>query len=348
MAIITAQPRGLLTLTGHLLTQVEQADVLSHVAVTDRPGGGLVVSGADALKIIEYVQSVKGYREVLLADRQRYKGRRRKRAYEPFDAEWIRRQRNLGLPAIIPDSGYVAERDLQGLRLLLQRSKEVAGAVALLPLANWWMYGEGLTLLRAELRGADLPVALVLEHRDDPLGVLRILEGVVTLLRDGVTMLVLRCDVSAIGLIAHGALAAAYGSRTSIRHLYPMPQGSGGGGGGKPAESAFWPAGMALHYRDLLYDAVTASPDHPQWICACRVCRGGRLDRLATSSIEEVRQHSASSLLDLRNQMAGVATSDRPRWWTSRCRNAQLAHAAVDAGPVSFPCPKALNWWQQI
>ena len=31
----------------------------------------------------------------------------------------------------------------------------------------------------------------------------------------------LRCDPSALGLLANGALAAAYGTRTSIRHLYP-------------------------------------------------------------------------------------------------------------------------------
>ena len=109
------------------------------------------------------------------------------------------RQRSLGMAAIVPDAGYVAERDLSGLRLVLSRSAAVPGAVALLALANSWMRGEGLRLLLAELRDIDVPVALVLEHREDPLGVLRILQGVVALLRAGVTLLMLRCDVSAIG-----------------------------------------------------------------------------------------------------------------------------------------------------
>ncbi len=208
------------------------------------------------------------------------------------------------------------------------------------------MSGEGLDLLHDELRRTDVPVALVLEHRDDPLGVYRILEGVVSLLRAGVTMLMLRCDVSALGLIAHGALTAAYGSRTSLRHLYPVS--NGGGGNNNARESAFWPAGTALHYRDLLYDAVSADPRSPWWKCPCLVCNGKRLDRLSTSPPEEVRQHSSACLLDLRAELADVSSVDRPRWWTRVCRDGELAHNAVDAGPVALACPKSLRWWQRI
>jgi hypothetical protein len=304
----------------------------------------LVVSGADALKIIEYMQ-FRGYQAPLLADRQRYKGKKRKLACQPFDTNWISRQQRLGLPVIIPDAGYIAEGDLSGLRLVLRRSAEIPGAVALLALANWWMYDEGLRLLLAELRDADVPVALVLEHRGDPLGVLRILKGVIAILRARVTMLMLRCDPSAIGLIAHGALAAAYGSRTSIRHLYPV---TGGGGNSKARESALWPAGMALHYRDFLYDAVSASPDDPRWICLCGLCQGRRLDWLGMAPVEEVRQHNSAALLDVRAELAGVPSADRPSWWVRRCRDAELAHAAVDAGPVALICPKSLTWWQLI
>jgi hypothetical protein len=345
MAQLTTQPRGLLALTGCLLTQAEQADAVSLASVTGRPGGGLVVSGADALKVIEYLRW-RGYPAVLLADRQLYKGKRRKLARQPFDPDWISRQRRLGLPVIIPDAGYVAAHDLIGLRLVLQRSAEIPGAVALLALANWWLYGEGLRFLQAELRGTDMPIALVLEHRDDPLRAMRILQGVVDLLRAGVTMLPLRCDVSGLGLLSHGALAAAYGSRTSIRHLYPVSDGGGGNGNAK--ESAFWPTGMALHYRDLLYDAVTASPASPRWKCTCRVCNGRRLDRLGTSLIEDVRQHSSASLLDLRMELADVSSVDRPRWWKHVCRDGELAHDAVAAGPVALACPRALKWWQRI
>jgi hypothetical protein len=304
----------------------------------------LVVSGQDSLKIAEYLLW-RRYPAAVLTDRQRYKGNRRKLASQPFDPDWISRQRRLGLPAIIPDAGYIAAGDLPGLRLVLQRSAEIPGAVALLALANWWMYDEGLRLLVTELRVAAMPVALVLEHRDDPLSVSRILRGVVDVMRAGITMLMLRSDPSALGLLAHGALAAAYGTRTSIRHLYPV---SSGGGSSKARESALWPAGTALHYRDLLYDAVSASPRDPHWECSCRVCQGKRLDSLDMAAVEEVRQHNSASLLDIRAEMAAISPAARPQWWARRCREAELAHAAVDAGPVALTCPKSLVWWQQV
>jgi hypothetical protein len=345
MAQLTTKQRGLLTLTDSLLTQVESSEALDMAAVTGQQGGGMVVSGRDALQAIEYLKW-RGYPAALLADRQRYKGNRRRPASQPFDPDWISRQQRLGLAAIIPDAGYIAAGDRHGLRLVLQRSAEIPDAVALLALANWWMYDDGLTLLIAELRAADLPVALVLEHRADPLSVHRILYGVVALLRAGITMLMLRCDPSALGLLANGALAAAYGTRTSIRHLYPVS--SGGGGNRKARESALWPAGMALHYCDLLYDAVSASPHDPCWVCSCRVCDGKRLDRLDMAPFQEVRQHNSASLLDIRSEMAGVPAADRPQWWAERCRHAEMAHTAVDAGPVALTCPKSLTLWQQI
>lgn len=345
MAQFTARPRGLLTLTDCLLTQAEEGDAHSLAAVTRRPGGGLVVSGAQSLQLIEHLGNL-GYKAPLLADRQKYKGKRRKRASEPFDPNWISRQRRLGLPAIIPDAGYVAEADLSGLRHVLQNSEAIPDAVALLALANWWLYDAGLRLLIQELRDTDVPVALVLEHRGDPLAVARVLHGVLAIVDAGVIMMILRCDVSALGLIARGAMAAAYGSKTSIRHLYPTSDNGGGGGGGKPKESAFWPAGTALHYRDLLYDAITASPEDPCWECVCGICAGARLDRLGMASVEEVRQHNSASLLDLRDEMAGLTSAARRHWWARRCRDASLAHAAVSKGYVALQCPKALELWR--
>lgn len=345
MAQLTTRPRGLFTLTDCLLTQAEEGDAYSLAAVTGRPGGGMVVSGPQSLQLIEHLENL-GYQAPLLADRQKYKGKRRKRASEPFDPNWINRQRRLGLPAIIPDAGYVADADLPGLRQVLHSSEAIPDAVALLALANWWLYGAGLRLLIQELRDTDVPVALVLEHRGDPLAVARILGGVLAILDAGVTMMMLRCDVSALGLVARGALAAAYGSKTSIRHLYPTSDSGGGGGRGNPQESAFWPAGTALHYRDLLYDVVTASPDDPCWQCACGTCAGARLDRLGMASVEEVRQHNSASLLDLRDEMAGLTAPDRRSWWVRRCRDAELAHMAVSTGYVALQCPKALALWQ--
>src|SRR2546430_17166148 len=67
MAQLTTNPRGPLTLTGSLLTQAEPSEALPLTAVTGQPGGGLVVSGRDALQLGEHLKG-RGDPAPLLAD----------------------------------------------------------------------------------------------------------------------------------------------------------------------------------------------------------------------------------------------------------------------------------------
>lgn len=247
---------------------------------------------------------------------------------------------------IMPDAGYIAESDVVGLRSVLERSAAIPGAIAPLALANWWLYGTGLQLLLAELRGVNVPIAVIMEHKDDPLGVRRIFNGLLTVIRTGIPVIPLRCDVNSVGLLAHGALAAAFGSRTALRHLYPIAKG----GGGRPAKkSAFWPAGLALHYCDKLYDAVLASPTDLRWLCDCTICDGARIDRLATTGVEDVRHHNFACLLDLRRRITRLPSpAERIRAWTSWARRGVEAHYAVNSGTVELSAPKALQHWQNV
>lgn len=345
MTAVRTELRGLGVLTDVLLAQVEPDDVEELSTVADAAGTGLVVSGDKYTKmIIRHLRS-RGFRQPLLPDRQRYKGKNRLEASHPFDPNWISWQRELDLPVIVPDAGYVAEGDLAGLQSVLRCSAAIPGAIAPLALANWWFYGPGLRFLLTELADVETPIAVIIEHASDPFSARRVLDGLLTVIRTGIHVIPLRCDISSVGLIAHGALAAGYGSKTSLRHLYPQRKGGGGGASGK--ESAMWPTGMALHYRDLLHDAVLGSPRAPHWRCSCAICAGSRLDRLATTSVYEVRRHNFACMLDLRHQIAALATgADRTRSWTSWCRSGEEAHNSVDAGPVSLVVPKALRHWQ--
>lgn len=345
MTVARTHLRGLGALTDVLLAQVQPGDAYELATVGGTVGGGLVVSGdRDAKTIIHYLRD-RGFGQPLLPDRQRYKGKRRLPAAHPFDPTWIAWQRRLGLPLIVPDAGYVAEGDLNGLQTVLRNSMAIPGAIAPLALANWWLYGVGLRLLLAELAGTPTPIAVIIEHGADPFSARRLLDGLLAVVRTGIRVIPLRCDVSSVGLLAHGAWAAGYGSTTALRHLYPVREG-GGGSAGK--ESAFWPAGLALHYRDLLHDAVMASPTDPRWACDCHVCGGGRLDRLATAAIYEVRRHNLACLLDLRHQIATLPRgADRIRVWSSWCRDGEQTHAAVSIGPVTLTPPKSLRHWQQ-
>lgn len=192
MTVRSGVSAGVLALTGRVLTQVEPGDALGLVGVTDDPGGGMVVSGKEAIHIAEYLRR-RGYRQPLLVDRQRYKGNARCSAGHSFDPDWIAQQRRLGLAAVLPDAGYIAEGNLNGLRHVLTTSAEIDGALALLALANWWLHGPGLRLLLSEVTATPTSLALVIEHAGDPLSARRILTGVLALLRTGVPVIPLRC-----------------------------------------------------------------------------------------------------------------------------------------------------------
>jgi len=337
---------GVLALTDRVLTQVEPRDALGLVGVTDSPGGGMVVSGTEALQIAEYLRG-RGYRQPLLVDRQRYKGKARCSADHPLDPNWITRQRRLGLAAVLPDAGYVAEGNLNGLRHVLTAPAGIEGAVAVLALANWWLHGPGLRLLLSEVTDAQTPLALVIEHAGDPLGARRILTGVLALLGTGIPVIPLRCDISALGLIAHGALAAAFGSRSSLRHLYPIRDG--GGSGGERPESALWPVGLALHYRDLLHDAIATHPEaESRWDCDCSVCGGRCLDRLDTALVTEVRAHNTASILRLRTALLDHPRQTRPGVWRSWAQRSQCEHQSVSTQAVALKTPPAILNWAHI
>jgi hypothetical protein len=156
----------------------------------------------------------------------------------------------------------------------------------------------------------------------------------------------LRCDISALGLMAHGAVATAFSSQTSLRHLYPIRDG--GGPRGPRPESAVWPAGVALHYSDLLHDAVAASPADPRWRCNCPVCKGNRLDRLSTALTGENRAHNTASVLQLRTGLTAQVPTSRPALWRTWARTSQREHESVSTEAVTLDTPKAILNWTQV
>src|SRR5436309_13431575 len=86
MTAVHTQVRGLGALADVLLAQVGPGDAQELASVGGTAGSGLVVSGDyDAKMIIRHLRA-QGFRQPLLADRQRYRGRRRLPASHPFDA----------------------------------------------------------------------------------------------------------------------------------------------------------------------------------------------------------------------------------------------------------------------
>ncbi|GAA3519770.1 hypothetical protein [Actinocatenispora rupis] len=318
--------------------------------VTDALDGGLVVTGDNA---IQTVRSLRRDTSPVLVDRARYQGNSRTLADQAFDPTWIRDQRALGLPWVLPDAGYVDADDRDGLRSVLRRTAQLGDdAVALLALNLAWLKNQRVPVLLDAIRTVGVPVALVLEHKDDPLGVQDAMRGLLRVLALPVPVMLLRSDVSAVGALCFGAVAAAVGVDTSLRHLYPR---GGGGPPGRPREaSALFRPCLAYKRIGNIAAAVARDPDNPVWQCRCRYCAGRPITMLRTAS--DVGWASALHSLDLLYQLRDETLHrthtvlDNQTSWVEKCSLAagDCAELAERYPGGGWAPPKALENWVEF
>ncbi|MGH3724614.1 MAG: hypothetical protein ACRDUS_10890 [Mycobacterium sp.] len=327
------------TLLGRLLVQVGPGEAGEFVDLAATGAAGMILSGGTGALTARDLRR-RGYKGALLMDRQRYRGAARATADAQFDPNWLNQQREAQVNCVLTDSGYVASGDIGGLGSVLDRTARISDAAAVLALANSWLQGADLRRLIDCTRGFTQPIALVIEHAGDPFSSRRILDGVLEFLDSGPPVIALCSDISALGLLANGAVAAGYGCRSSLRHLYPVR--SGGGPKIDRPEAALWPTGMALHYVDGLYDAAMIDRGAPQWECACYLCNGLSVERLVTVPKLEVHQHNYAGLLERHRELAGAPADDRPRVWREWCDLAIERHNELTG---TLRIPRSLRNW---
>lgn len=351
-------------LRGTLLTQVKGSDVQYRqlIELTDRPGRGLVITGERALHEAQLLRQ-RGYVRPILADAGRYAGTGRLPASHPFDSEWIDRQRRLGL-MMVPDAGYVAEGDRRGLASVLWRTRQLGdGAVALLALHRTWLdERRGLPFLIDRVQHNGVPVAIVVEDGGDPFATQFVLTGLLELLSQPTPVMLLRCDVSAVGALCFGAVAAAVGATSSLRHLYPITTSR------PPWRRA--PSALirpCLRYMRLprIERLASVDPDHRMWRCQCRLCADRSITVLASYSANEQELACATHSLDLLDQLGckilddGMSPRDQAQTWISTCKHAEadadeLDRAEAAIFPVDDPAARrrrgaaALRNWQTL
>lgn len=349
--------RGVATpLESALLVQCTPGQAARAAEVADRAGGGLVISGTAAAAQAEVLRR-QGAAFPVLCDAQRYTGRRRAFARADFTTQWLAVQRGLGGP-VLTDSGYVDKRDITGLRSILRRTLPLGdNTFATLPLhADWLRDQQDRDVLLHEVSFARVPVAVALEHAADPLGVQQVLRGLLALLATDVPVLLLRSDVSAIGALCHGAHAAAVGTTTALRHVYPMPKPGAGGGGRKAGVAVFVPHLLSYLGADKVAGAVQRTPDLSHlWACECTACGGRTMDHFATTTDETARadvafRHSLELLHQLRDELLAphLTEIDRALAWHEHCTAAAGLHTEISGELFGWRPPAFLNAWRKV
>jgi hypothetical protein len=345
-------------LTGTLLVQCAAAEAMPVAAVADRPGAGLVLTrrvtdrnGSAAAEAVRRLRE-SGYRWPMLLDASRYSGPVRSLASGPFSLDWIALQRRLRLP-VLTDSGYVADGDLLGLTSILERARLLGDVIAVLPLQSSWLSHRGRRqFLLDRVQHAGVPIAVVLEHGKDPLGVQGVLAGLLELLALPVPVLLLRCDTSALGALCHGAMSAAVGTISALRHLYPMPRTPGRP---RPTEvAAVVKQCLAFVGVDRIATAVQADPDDRMWACDCATCKQRTLDWLATVAPRPPRERAASAhsvevLLDLRDELCRRSSpAERQASWRAHLDNACSRYDQIEQESRALSRPAFLGSWLAV
>lgn len=318
-----------------------------------REYGCASASGAGGVKLAAKVPDT-------LADPARYAPRGKpseETDFQLFDYdEWLERQRQARVPVILTDSTRIQKHERESLRAALRRWRDVGNPVlSVLPVETWWLKG-GLPCLIEEVQSVRRPVALVLHHLYNGLDDASAVAGLVAFisaLKD-VPVVLLRCDISGVGAVAHGGHAAFIGLSATHRHG-PMPRKP------KPKGEDDDPDLSPAVFVPALHDYVKASKlpsisrDEDSGLLACHddACRGASLLRLSRLSEVDLRAARAQAY---RHNMAShervartVFGSNEPKdtWW-ELCKSGADATASLVERGVSLSVSRWLRQWLEL
>jgi hypothetical protein len=312
--------------------------------------GGAVVSGKQGAKLAATTRGV-------LVDPAAYGWQAGTDTAPLFDYdEWLWRQQAAGVPVILTDTPRIPNDDRSALRKALARWASIDDpTLVVVPIEPWWLRN-GLACLTEEVRAAGRPVALILLHPYNGLDAAGAVAGLLTLIHEvrPVPVVLLRCDISAVGAVAHGAFGGFVGWLPNTRHG-PLPMRRPGRPG--RAENDDSPSVLvpALHdyVKPSKLPALSRNPNPDMLRCGDPVCRGGSLLEIAELCEDDPQ---AGRLLAGRHNMASTeqiarrifAAADPRVAWQEACGKGAEAAAELIGDGISLPRSRWLRQWLDL
>ena len=270
--------------------------------------------------------------------------------------EWLDRQRAAGVPLLLTDSDRIHNGAREELRKALGRWEMLdESTLVVLPLEPWWLQG-GLACLTEEVRAAGRPIGLVLLGHYNPLDAAGSIAGLLTFISalDDLPVVVLRCDVSAVGAVAHGVFAGFAGMSASTRHgPLPMRRTTETDTESERDDSAavLVPALHAYHKVSKLPAFTRAEQDVLR--CDCWSCSGQsllRVTRLNEIDIAAARAEAYMHNVATQEQIARevfAAGDPRDAWW-KRCKAGADTTASLIGAGITLSVPRWLQQWLEV
>jgi hypothetical protein len=337
-------PRGVYPYIGGSIP----ADQLQPIVSTC---GGAVVPGKRGARLAAKIQGV-------LVDPALYDPRDEAGPDTLFDCdEWLMRQQAADVPLLLTDTPRIRNRDRSALRKALARWDSVdEPTLVVLPVENWWLR-EGLSVLTEEVRAAGRPVAIVLLHRYNGLDAIGAIAGLLTFIAavGPLPVVLLRCDISAIGAVAYGALAGYVGWSATTRHgPLPMRRREDSEADEDRDESpAVFVAALHDYFKASKLPAFARGRRLDVLRCDDPVCAGNSLLRVAQLSevnLQNARMqayhHNVASTEQIARR-ALFADDSRDAWWEACKAGANLSASMAENG-IILPAPRWLRQWLEL
>ncbi|WP_131812392.1 hypothetical protein [Mycolicibacterium fortuitum] len=159
----------------------------------------------------------------------------------------------------------------------------------------------------------------------------------------------LRSDTSALGTLAYGAAAAAVGTTSTYRHIYPVSKG-----GGPPHLSYVVPELLDFFLNSRVENAYRLNNDLRAWQCRCAYCAGTRDVTWIASSPRRFAaafQHSVAAIPEIGHHLAETVSRGIPApiAWGQMCSVAQQQHYTVrDASSGVWQPKQSLAEWIRV
>ena len=300
----------------YLAARLNDAERMAYAQATS----GVVLRGDAGAEAAARLRAA-GYGGRLWLDPAAYEKRDVPQRETLFGDYWHVRQDELGVAEPISPGSYVAKGDVE----MLKRGLGVGGAWVSeaggrlsLALEAGWLTNDLGTLIE-ELQAVGLPLALAFSDPNDPLGLRGAVSGFVELLNSVDDIVVLRCDLGAIGAVAHGASLGAFGTSTGVRHAV-QPDQKPGGNPNDRSPSVFLPKLLDFRLGSLL----DSFPREASPTCELECCEGAVLRRFNGEHMNaEARRHNRLTIGEIIHKVLIAEDSLRARIFKAMCIDAE-------------------------
>jgi hypothetical protein len=242
----------------------------------------------------------------------------------------------------------VLEAGERFLEAVDQQDHRAPGYVPIVVNARW--RGALLDDMCAELWSSGVPVAFLFASPVDPLSTRKEVAAALKLISATSNSIVLRCDLSAIGLVSFGAHLGSIGATSAMRHVFVPMRNSKHGAKDLSAHVLVpslraWVRGSDLNHIDEPAELFR---------CECRVCDGRSVLRFRESGAlddlvrDEAEAHGVLAWREIADRVLGDDEVDPRRAWLNECNAGLESYRTLREHGIGLKPRSYLSAWSSL